>query len=91
MRQLNGLQAKQLAERESEGEDFKKRPRVGGLSRDMLVRMSSRPPFTPEPQNGTAKAYSRTALPVNLPQGAASRILLTVAIMSRQRRDRSLG
>ena len=28
----------------------KKRPRVGGLSRDMLVRMSSRPPFTPEPQ-----------------------------------------
>ena len=30
----------------------KKRPRIGGLSRDMLVRMSSRPPFTPEPQKG---------------------------------------
>jgi SulP family sulfate permease len=26
--------------------------------------MSSRPPFTPEPQNGTVKAYSRIALPV---------------------------
>jgi hypothetical protein len=28
----------------------KKRPRIGGLSRDVLVRKSSRPPFTPEPQ-----------------------------------------
>ena len=48
-------------------------------------------PFTPEPQSGTAKAYSRTALPVKLPRGAASRILPTVAIMSRHRRVRSLG
>jgi hypothetical protein len=41
--------------------------------RAKLVRMSSRPPFTPEPQNGTAKAYSRTSLPVKLLQGAAGR------------------
>ena len=59
------------------------------LHRHAAGQMSSRPPFTPEPQNGTAKAYSRTALRVKLPQGAASRILLTVAIMSRQRRVRS--
>ena len=56
------------------------------LHRHAAGQMSSRPPFTPEPQNGTVKAYSRIALLVKLPQGAASRILLTVAIMSRQRR-----
>jgi hypothetical protein len=28
----------------------KKRPRIGGLSIDVLIRKSSRPPFTPEPQ-----------------------------------------
>ena len=33
----------------------KKRPRIGGLSRDVLVRKSSRPPFTPEPQKRDAQ------------------------------------
>jgi hypothetical protein len=39
----------------------KKRPRVGGLSRDMLVRMSSRPPFTPEPQKRDVNLSSAAA------------------------------
>ena len=51
---------------------------------------SSRPRSPLNPKNGTVKAYSRIALLVKLPQGAASRILLTVAIMSRRRRVRSL-
>ena len=37
-------------------QDKKKRPRIGGLSRDKLVRMSSRPPFTLNPKNGTVKS-----------------------------------
>ena len=41
---------------------------------------------TLNPKNGTVKAYWSIALRVKRSQEAASRILLTVAIMSRQRR-----
>ena len=56
LRKVNTLQAKQLAERESEGEDFKKRPRVGGLSRDVLVRSRPVPRSPLNPKNGTVKS-----------------------------------
>jgi hypothetical protein len=60
---------------------------MGGLSIDMLLVRCRPVPRSPlNPKNGMVKAYSRTALRVKLPQGAASRILLTVATMSRQRR-----
>jgi hypothetical protein len=56
LRKVNTLQAKQLAERESEGEDFKKRPRVGGLFRDVLVRSRPVPRSPLNPKNGTVKS-----------------------------------
>ena len=56
LRKVNTLQAKQLAERESEGEDVKKRPRVGGLFRDVLVRSRPVPRSPLNPKNGTVKS-----------------------------------